>query len=359
MCHQSRAPVPTSEVILVRLRVAPTRPPRASSTARDATIFPPPHPPRHARLARSRASTTVPSRAADHPARSSTLARARVIIHRRRPRPRDDDDERDATRRANTRAHAPSPFPSLARIASHRIERDAPTTPRARVMRRPPRARRLGSPVARRGGRVAEAWGSRGGTDDESRSVTNDRARASDAPRARRLGSPVARRGGRVAEAWGSRGGTDDESRSVTNDRARARGGIRSVDRAIGRVDRPTGDDKNGPLSHTYGPSTTVSGRRTIVTYINSACRCVCMGWVVVTRRSVGRSTGRSTGARARAIRSIRSAVGRRSTGRWRRRRRARRRRRRRARRRRDAGWGGGVAGARGRWRGRGWGRAR
>ena len=304
MCHQSRAPVPTSEVILARLRVAPTRPPRASSTARDATIFPPPHPPLHARLARSRASTTVPSRAADHPARSSTLARARVIIHRRRPRPRDDDDERDATRE-----HArPRPEPlslSLARIASHRLERDAPTTPRARVMRRPPRARRLGSPVARRGGRVAEAWG--------------------------------------------SRGGTDDESRSVTNDRARARGGIRAVDRAIGRVDRPTADDKNGPLSHTYGPSTTVSGRRTIVTYIQTACRCVCMGWVVVTRRSVGRPVGRP--GRARAIRSIRSAVGRRSTGRWRRRRRARRRR--------DAGWGGGVAGARGRWRGRGWGRAR
>ena len=168
MCHQSRAPVPTSEVILARLRVAPTRPPRASSTARDATIFPPPHPPLHARLARSRASTTVPSRAADHPARSSTLARARVIIHRRRPRPRDDDDERDATRRANARAHAPSPFPSLSR-ASHRIDSNE-THPRRRarrVMRRPPRARRLGSPVARRGGRVAEAWGSRGGTDDE------------------------------------------------------------------------------------------------------------------------------------------------------------------------------------------------
>ena len=135
MCHQSRAPVPTSEVILARLRVAPTRPPRASSTARDATIFPPPHPPLHARLARSRASTTVPSRAADHPARSSTLARAS-----NHPSPSSsparDDDERDATRRANTRAHAPSPLPSLARIASHRIERDAPTTPRARVMRR-------------------------------------------------------------------------------------------------------------------------------------------------------------------------------------------------------------------------------
>ena len=172
MCHQSRAPVPTSEVILVRLRVAPTRPPRASSTARDATIFPPPHPPLHARLARSRASTTVPSRAADHPARSSTLARARVIIHRRRPRPRDDDDERDATRRANTRAHAPTPFPSLARIASHRLERDAPTTPRARVMRRPPRARRLGSPVAR----GADEWPRRGDR-GEGLTTSHDRPR--------------------------------------------------------------------------------------------------------------------------------------------------------------------------------------
>ena len=183
---------------------------------------------------------------------------------------------------------------------------------------------------------------------------THDAARASDATPAARAASRLARRarGGRVAEAWGSRGGTDDESRSATNDRAHARGGIRSVDRAIGRVDRPTGDDKNGPLSHTYGPSTSVSGRRTIVTYINTEFRCVCMGWVVVTRRSVGRPVGRP--GRARAIRSIRSAVGRRSTGRWRRRRRARRRRRRRARRRRDAGWGGGVAGARGRWRGRG-----
>ena len=183
MCHQSRAPVPTSEVILVRLRVAPTRPPRASSTARDATIFPPPHPPLHARLARSRASTTVPSRAADHPARSSTLARARVIIHRRRPRPRDDDDERDATRRANTRAHAPTPFPSLARIASHRLERDAPTTPRARVMRRAraPTARR--SRARRTSGRGV-AWGSRGGTDDESRSATNDRAQSAEAVKA-------------------------------------------------------------------------------------------------------------------------------------------------------------------------------
>ena len=268
-----------------------------------------PRPPRafarvhHRPIARGRSPREVihpRARASNHPSPSSSPAR-----RRRR------------TRRDATREHArPRPEPlslSLARIASHRLERDAPTTPRARVMRRPPRARRLGSPVARRGGRVAEAWG--------------------------------------------SRGGTDDESRSVTNDRARARGGIRAVDRAIGRVDRPTADDKNGPLSHTYGPSTTVSGRRTIVTYIQTACRCVCMGWVVVTRRSVGRPVGRP--GRARAIRSIRSAVGRRSTGRWRRRRRARRRRRRRARRRRDAGWGGGVAGARGRWRGRGWGRAR
>ena len=128
-----------------------------------------PRPPRafarvhHRPIARGRSPREVihpRARASNHPSPSSSPAR--------------DDDERDATRRANTRAHAPSPLPSLARIASHRIERDAPTTPRARVMRR------LGSPVARRGGRVAEAWGSRGGTDDESRSATNDRAHARD-----------------------------------------------------------------------------------------------------------------------------------------------------------------------------------
>jgi len=172
MCHQSRAPVPTSEVILARLRVAPTRPPRASSTARDATIFPPPHPPLHARLARSRASTTVPSRAADHPARlarSSTLARAS-----NHPSPSSspsrDDDERDATRRANTRAHTPSPL-HLSR-ASHRIERDAPTTPRARVMRRAPRPSD-GSPVAR----GADEWPRRGDR-GEGLTTSHDRPRS-------------------------------------------------------------------------------------------------------------------------------------------------------------------------------------
>ena len=133
-----------------------------------------PRPPRafarvhHRPIARGRSPREVihpRARASNHPSPSSSPAR-----RRRR------------TRREATREHArPRPEPlslSLARIASHRLERDAPTTPRARVMRRPPRARRLGSPVARRGGRVAEAWGSRGGTDDESRSVTNDRAHA-------------------------------------------------------------------------------------------------------------------------------------------------------------------------------------
>ena len=254
----------------------------------------------HRPIARGRSPREVihpRARASNHPSPSSSPAR-----RRRR------------TRRDATREHArPRPEPlslSLARIASHRLERDAPTTPRARVT----------TPAARAASRLA----------------------------------PIARRGGRVAEAWGSRGGTDDESRSVTNDRARARGGIRAVDRAIGRVDRPTADDKNGPLSHTYGPSTTVSGRRTIVTYIQTACRCVCMGWVVVTRRSVGRPVGRP-GARGRFDRFDRqSVVGRRGDG---------------------VGvvaraasasatrggtrGGGGVAGARGRWRGRGWGRAR
>ena len=166
MCHQSRAPVPRSEVILARLRVAPTRPPRAPSTARDATIFPPPHPPLHARLARSRASTTVPSRAADHPARlarSSTLARAS-----NRPSSTTTTTTTNATNatREHTRVHS-TPSPSLSRIASHRTRRTHDAARASDAMRRPPR---------RRLGRVAETWGSRGGTHDESRPVTIARA---------------------------------------------------------------------------------------------------------------------------------------------------------------------------------------
>ncbi len=206
MCHQSRAPVPRSEVILARLRVAPTRPPRAPPPARDATIFPPPHPPLHARLARSRASTTVPSRAADHPARlarSSTLARVRnhpsssPASRRRRTR---------RTRRANTRVYTPSPFPRAHRIASHRTRRTHDAARASDAMRRPPRRRR---------GRVAETWGSRGGTHDESRPVT------------------IAR------DARDSIGPSSDRRRAMPRSR--------------------TGDDK----------------KRTIVTYIHSECRCV------------------------------------------------------------------------------------
>ncbi len=202
MCHQSRAPVPTSEVILVRLRVAPTRPPRASSTARDATIFPPPHPPLHARLARSRASTTVPSRAADHPAhlaRSSTLARAsnHPSSSSSPSRDDDDDDERDE-RDARTHASALHPPPSLARIASHRTRR------------------------------------------------THDAARASAAD-----GSPVER-----ADEWPRRGDggeglttSHDRPRSTDRSRARARDSIgRSSDRSTSRQ----GTTKNGQLSHIH-----------------------------------------------------------------------------------------------------------
>ncbi len=126
-----------------------------------------PRPPRafarvhHRPIARGRSPREVihpRARASNHPSPSSSPAR--------------DDDERDATRRANTRAHAPTPFPSLARIASHRLERDAPTTPRARVMRRPPRARRLGSPVAR----GADEWPRRGDR-GEGLTTSHDRPR--------------------------------------------------------------------------------------------------------------------------------------------------------------------------------------
>ena len=202
MCHQSRAPVPRSEVILARLRVAPTRPPRAPSTARDATIFPPPHPPLHARLARSRASTTVPSRAADHPARlarSSTLARA--SNHPSSTTTTTTTTTTNATRE-HTRVHS-TPSPSLSRIASHRIERDAPTTPRARVLRRDARPADGSDEWPRRGDR------------GEGLTTSHDRSR----------------------------------SRART-----ARAGIRSVDRAIDGVpclDRCPGTTKNGQLSHT------------------------------------------------------------------------------------------------------------
>ena len=178
MCHQSRAPVPTSEVILARLRVAPTRPPRAPSTARDATIFPPPHPPLHARLARSRASTTVPSRAADHPAhlaRSSTLARAsnHPSSSSSPSRDDDDDDERDE-RDARTHASAPRPPPSLARIASHRTRRTHDAARASDEMHAPPTARRSSS------GRTSGRGAGIEGRDSRRVTIGHDRARARD-----------------------------------------------------------------------------------------------------------------------------------------------------------------------------------
>lgn len=157
-----------------------------------------PRPPRafarvhHRPIARGRSPREVihpRARASNHPSPSSSPAR--------------DDDERDATRRANTRAHAPSPLPSLARIASHRIERDAPTTPRARVMRCDARPADGSDEWPRRGDR------------GEGLTTSHDRSR----------------------------------SRART-----ARAGIRSVDRAIDGVpclDRCPGTTKNGQLSHT------------------------------------------------------------------------------------------------------------
>ncbi len=173
-----------------------------------------PRPPRafarvhHRPIARGRSPREVihpRARASNHPSPSSSPAR--------------DDDERDATRRANTRAHTPSPL-HLSR-ASHRIERDAPTTPRARVMRCDARPAD-GSPLAR----GADEWPRRG-----------DRG-----------------------------GGTHDESRSVTIARARGEGFDRSIERSVASIDRqgttktdhchihtdrrPLCPD-DGPLSHT------------------------------------------------------------------------------------------------------------
>ena len=188
-------------------------------------------------LARSRASTTVPSRAADHPARlarSSTLARA--SNHPSSTTTTTTTNATNATRE-HTRVHS-TPSPSLSRIASHRIERDAPTTPRARVMRRPPRARPLGTPVAR------------GRGEGSGRHTTPPGARARVAPR-----RPPRRRLGRVAERGGSRGGTHDESRPVTIARAHSEGRDsigRSSDRRRAVPRSMPGDDK----------------KRTIVTYI-------------------------------------------------------------------------------------------
>ena len=132
-------------------------------------------------------------------------SRAYVIIHRHRPRPDDDErDERDARTHACT-LH-PVPFPLAHRIASHRTRRTHDAARASDAMRRPPR---------RRLGRVAETWGSRGGTHDESRPVT------------------IAR------DARDSIGPSSDRRRAMP------RSG--------------TGDDK----------------KRTIVTYIHSECRCV------------------------------------------------------------------------------------
>ena len=125
-------------------------------------------------------------------------SRARVIIHRPRRRRR---RRTRRTRRANTRVYTPPrPLPSR---ASHRIERDAPTTPRARVMRCDARPADGSDEWPRRGDR------------GEGLTTSHDRSR----------------------------------SRART-----ARAGIRSVDRAIDGVpclDRCPGTTKNGQLSHT------------------------------------------------------------------------------------------------------------
>ena len=158
-----------------------------------------PRPPRafarvhHRPIARGRSPREVihpRARASNHPSPSSSPAR-----RRRR------------TRRDATREHArPRPEPlslSLARIASHRLERDAPTTPRARVMRCDARPADGSDEWPRRGDR------------GEGLTTSHDRSR----------------------------------SRART-----ARAGIRSVDRAIDGVpclDRCPGTTKNGQLSHT------------------------------------------------------------------------------------------------------------